>query len=296
MLSWQGHIVKLYLKYKQATTIDHDAPIAVLRKTVEDAARFGRFPNTIQSQATTIDYIPAEWLVPPQTDEHSVMLYLHGGAYALGSIKSHRATAAQIAESGHIRTLIIGYRLAPEHPFPAALEDALLVYTWLCNLGYEKIIIIGDSAGGGLALATVISLREKQVSLPALVICISHWFDLAGTGESIRTNSKRDPMLKRDDLKFCKHYIGQNDPCNPLISPLYSDLANLPPTRIFAGADEIMLSDSTRFAEKAREAGVDVQIKIWQGMWHVFPFFAPFVPESTEAIIDIGDLIRRKIG
>jgi epsilon-lactone hydrolase len=262
---------------------------------VEDAARFGRFPKTVQSKTTTIDHIPAEWLIPAQTDVQSAMLYLHGGGYMAGSIKSYRATAGQIAEAGKIRTLLIEYRLAPENPFPAALQDALLAYEWLQRNGYEKIIIAGDSAGAGLALSTVISLRGKQASMPALVICISPWLDVEPTGESMITNARLDPMLKKDDLKVCRYYIGQNDPHDPLISPLYADFTGFPAIALLVGSDEILLSDSTRLAERAKEAGVDVQIKIWQGMWHVFPFFAPFVPESTQAIAEVGDVIRRKI-
>ena len=295
MLSWQGQVVKLYLNYKKAFAIDHNAPVEFLRKLVEDAARFGRFPKSVQSQTITVDYLPAEWHIPAQADARSAMLYLHGGAYALGSIKSYRATAGQIAEAGKIRTLLIGYRLAPEHPFPAALQDALLAYEWLQRNGYEKIVIAGDSAGAALALATVISLRSKRGSMPVLIICMSPWLDVESTGESITTNAKLDPMLKRDDLKVCRHYIGQNDPHDPLISPLYADFTGFPPIALFVGSNEILLSDSIRLAEKAEEAGVDIQIKIWQGMWHVFQFFAPFVPEATQAINEVGVVIRHKI-
>ena len=295
MLSWQGRIVKLYLNYKKATTIDYTAPVEVLRKVVEDAARFGRFPKAVQLQATTIDHIPAEWLIPDQADSHSAILYLHGGGYMSGSIKSYRATAGQIAEAGKIRTLLIEYRLAPEYPFPAALQDALLAYEWLQSNGYKKIIIAGDSAGGGLALATVSSLRNKQAPMPELVICISPWLDVEPSGESMITKAQLDPMLKKDDLKVCRYYIGQNDPHNPLISPLYMDLTGFPPIALFVGSNEILLSDSTRLAEKAKETGVDVQIRIWHGMWHVFVFFAPFMPEATQAIAEIGNMIRHKI-
>ena len=295
MLSWQGRIVKLYLNYKKATTIDHNAPVEVIRKVVEDAARFGRFPKTLPSQAITVDHIPAEWLIPARSAVHSALLYLHGGGYMAGSIKSYRATAGQIAEAGNIRTLLIEYRLAPEYAFPAALEDALCAYEWLQRSGYEKIILAGDSAGAALALATILSLRSKQESMPALVICISPWLDVESTGESITTNARRDPMLKRDDLKVCRYYIGQNDPHDPLISPLYADFTGFPPIALLVGSEEILLSDSTQLAERAKEADVDVQIKIWPGMWHVFPFFAPFMPEATQAIAEIGDMIRCKI-
>ena len=286
---------KVISQLQESHYIDHTAPVEVLRKVVEDAARFGRFPKTIQSQEITIDHIPAVWLIPIQTDPHTAMLYLHGGGYMSGSIKSYRSTAGQIAEAGKIRTLLIEYRLAPEHPFPAALEDALLAYKWLQKNGYKKIIIAGDSAGGGLALATVSSLRSKQDSIPELVICISPWLDVEPSGESMIANARLDPMLKKDDLKVCRYYVRDNDPHNPLISPLYADFTGFPPIALFVGSNEILLSDSTRLAEKAKEVGVDVQVKIWQGMWHVFPFFAPFIPESTQAINEVGFVIRRRI-
>lgn len=294
MPSWQSYIVRLYLNHAKATLAD-DTPIEKLRQAVEDGARFGRFPKSVQSQTMMIDHIPAEWIIAPHADPHSAVLYLHGGGYALGSIKSHRATAGQIAEAGHIRVLIIEYRLAPEHPFPAALQDALNAYDWLQKNGCEKIILIGDSAGAGLALSAAIFLRDNRVSMPMLVICLSPWIDLEGTGESIITNSGRDPLFKVNDLRLSKYYVGKNNPRDPCISPLFADFANLSPIVIHVGADEILLSDSTRLAEKAGDAGVDVQIKIWQGMWHVFPFFAPFVPESVQAITEIGDAIRRRI-
>lgn len=294
MPSWQSYIVRLYLNHAKAT-LDNNTPIEKLRQAVEDGARFSSFPKSVQSQTMMIDHIPAEWILPPQADTHSAVLYLHGGGYALGSIKSHRATAGQIAEAGNIRVLIIEYRLAPEHPFPAALQDALSAYDWLQKNGCEKIILIGDSAGAGLALSTATFLRDKRVSMPMLVICMSPWVDLEGTGESITTNSGRDPLFKVDDLRLSRYYVGKNNPRDPRISPLYADFAKLSPIVIHVGADEMLLSDSTRLAEKAGNAGVDVQIKIWPGMWHVFPFFAPFMPEASQAVTEIGDAIKRRI-
>ena len=294
MSSWQSRILRLYLNYLKATT-DWNAPIEKLRQAADEGARLSSLPQSIQPQRITIEHIPAEWLIPPQANTHSAILYLHGGGFATGSIKSHRAIVGRIAEAGNIRALLIEYRLAPEHPFPAAIQDALLAYNWLRKNGYEKIVIVADSAGGGLALSTVISMRDNQLPMPLLVICMSPLIDVEGTGESVIANAKRDPWLKVEAKNIFKYYIGQNNPCNPLISPLYADYKNFPPLLIFVGGDEIMLSDSTRLAEKARNAGVDVQIKIWEGMWHVFPFFAPFVPESLQAITEIGDFIKSKV-
>ncbi len=294
MSSWQSHMIRLYLNYLKATT-DWNAPIEKLRQATDGAARPSDFPKSVQAQRIMIEHIPAEWLIPPQANTRSIILYLHGGGFATGSIKSHRAIVGRIAEAGNIRALLIEYRLAPEHPFPAAIQDVLLAYDWLRKNGSEKIVIVADSAGGGLALSTVTSLRDKQLPMPVLVVCMSPLIDVEGTGESVIANAKRDPWLKVEAKSIFKYYIGQNNPRNPLISPLYADYTNLPPLLIFVGGDEIMLSDSTRLAEKAKNAGGDVQIKIWEGMWHVFPFFAPFVPESLQAITEIGDFIKSKV-
>ncbi len=294
MSSWQSRIMRLYLNYLKAT-VDWNAPIEKLRQVTDEGARLSGFPQSIQSQRVIIERFPAEWLIPPQANTHTAILYLHGGGFAMGSIKSHRGIVGRIAEAGNIRTLLIEYRLAPEHPFPAAIEDALLAYDWLRRNGYEKIVLVSDSAGGGLALSTVISLRDKQMPMPLLVVCMSPLTDVESTGESVIANARRDPWLKVEAKNIFKYYVGQNNCRNPLISPLYADYKDFPPLLIFVGGDEIMLSDSTRLAEKAKNAGVDVQIKIWENMWHVFPFFAPFVPEALEAINEIGGFIKRKV-
>jgi len=294
MPSWQSRVIRLYLNYLKATT-DWNAPIEKLRQATDGAARQSDFPKSVQAQLIKIENFPAEWLIPSQANTNLAILYLHGGGFATGSIKSHRAIVGRIAEASNIRALLIEYRLAPEHPFPAAIEDALFAYEWLWENGYKKIVVVSDSAGGSLALSLVTSLRDKKLPTPLLVVCMSPLIDVEGTGESVIANAKRDPWLKVEAKNIFKYYIGQNNPRNPLISPLYADYKNFPPLLIFVGADEIMLSDSTRLAEKAKNAGVDVQIKIWEGMWHVFPFFAPFVPESLKAINEIGDFIKSKV-
>lgn len=174
----------MYLNYLKATT-DWDAPVEKLRQATDGAARPGDFPKSVQSQRILIEHIPAEWLFPPQADTRSAILYLHGGGFATGSIKSHRAIVGRIAEAGNIRALLIEYRLAPEHPFPAAIQDVLLAYDWLRKNGYGKIVVVADSAGGGLALSSVISLRDNQLPMPLQVICISPLIDVEGTGESV---------------------------------------------------------------------------------------------------------------
>jgi len=290
-MNWQSFIIRTYLNYIKFTS-NYNDPIEKLRKMVDGGAGLGKFPESVQSKRISIEHIPAELLTHPQADARSALLYLHGGGYALGSIKTHRATAGQLADVGKIHALIIDYRRPPEHPFPAALQDALIAYDWLRKNGYERIMIAGDSAGGGLALSTVVSLRDKHAPMPVMVICLSPLTDLECTGESMISNAKRDPWLTIDMKILFNYYTGGHDPRDPLISPLYADFAKFPPIVIHVGTDEILLSDSTRLADKAKAAGVDVQIKIWPGMWHIFPFFAPFVPESAQAIVEIGEAIK----
>jgi acetyl esterase/lipase len=301
MPSLQSRIVRLYLNYLKATT-DWNDPPEKLRQATDAGARLVAFPKSVQSNRVAVEHITAEWLIPPQPTSGAVILYLHGGGYATGSIKSHRAFVARIAAAGKLRALLIEYRLAPEHPFPAALQDSLCAYDWLRDNNYERIIIVGDSAGGGLALSTLISLRDQHKPMPVGLVCISPLVDLEGTGESLISNARRDPWLTVEAESILRHYIGDHDPRDPLISPLYADLSGLPPMLIHVGQDEIMLSDSTRLAEKAKQAGVAVEItkqagvaveiKIWSGMWHVFPYFAPFVPEASQAIAEIGAFIH----
>ncbi len=189
---------------------------------------------------------------------------------------------------------MLDYRLAPEHPFPAALEDALTAYRWLLAEGVSpaRMAIAGDSAGGGLTLATAVSLREGGDPLPAALALISPWSDLTFSGDTIHTLADVDPVLKVDGKPLVDYYTAQHNPAAPLISPLFADLHGLPPLFIQVGSDEILLNDSTRLAEKARLAGVDVTLEVWKGMWHVFQVFAPYVPEAQKAIEQMAAYIE----
>ncbi|NWF69848.1 MAG: alpha/beta hydrolase, partial [Chloroflexi bacterium] len=218
------------------------------------------------------------------------------GGYATGSIDSYLMVGATLAQTTGIKVLIPEYRLAPEHPFPAALEDALAAYRWLLRSGTtsQRIIFAGDSAGGGLAVAALSALRDAGAPLPRAAVLISPFVDLEGTGESLRTRAAADPYVKPEDKALLRYYIGSHDPRHPLLSPLYADLRGLPPLLIHVGDDEILLSDSTRLAEKATDAGVDVTLKIWPGMWHVFHFFAPLLPEARQALAEMGAYAQKQ--
>ncbi|WP_297167385.1 alpha/beta hydrolase, partial [Thermogemmatispora sp.] len=247
---------------------------------------------------TSAGGVPAEWVLPPSKSYCGTLLFLHGGAFVMGSPRSHRGLAARIAAASHLRALVIDYRLAPEHPFPAALEDTLIAYRWLLkeHCRASEIVLAGDSAGGNLVLAALLALRAAGEALPAAAVCLSPATALDGKGESLRTLAERDPVLRAETVgPLVAAYVGDHDPAEPLLSPLYGDLHGLPPLLLQVGSDEILLSDVISFAERARQAGVAVELEIWEGMWHVWQIGAPWMPEATRAIQRIGAFIQRQL-
>lgn len=269
-----------------------DGSIDDQRARQEKSARFFRLHKQIRSQVITDFGVPSEWIDSPNSDSGTI-LYLHGGAYALGSINSHRELIARLVISTKCRTLAINYSLAPEDPFPAALEDSLKAYNWILSKGTDpsRICIAGDSAGGGLAIATVLALREKGIPLPAGVFCLSPWLDLTLSGESMIKNNKIDPILISSILEiYVNYYIGSYKATEPLISPLFADLHNLPPINIQAGGNEILMDDFIRFYEKAQQAGVDITLKIWDDMFHDFQLI-PFLPETKESLKQVSTFV-----
>lgn len=254
-------------------------------------------PAGTRVEKVVVDGVPGEWISLPDADAERVLLYLHGGAYALGSCDSHRDLVARICAASGVRGLLIEYRLAPEHVFPAAVDDALSAYRWLLanNVKPEHIIVGGDSAGGGLTMALLLALRERNVPLPAGAVLLSPWTDLVGTGESRTTRAEADPWISAAAIQFVSGlYAGEEDVHHPLISPVYADLSGLPPLFIHVGNDEVLLDDSTRLAENAKAAHVEAQLTVWEGMWHVFQAFAYVLPEGQQAIERIGEFIRQR--
>lgn len=269
-----------------------EGTITEQRTRQEKSVRFFRLPKQIKTEAITEFGIPSEWITPPNAGP-GVILYLHGGAYALGSINSHRELIARLVVNTSCKALAVNYRLAPEHPYPAALEDAIRAYSWLISSGIEpsRICIAGDSAGGGLAISMLLSLREKGMLLPAGVFCLSPWLDLTLSGDSVTKNRHNDPILSATILeKYVNYYIGTHNANDPLISPLFGDLSGLPPIHIQSGRNEILLDDSIRFYEKAQQAGVDVTLKIWDDMFHVFQLFS-FLPETQESMKQVSEFV-----
>jgi len=278
---------------------------AALRKRRENAPRtveglreefcrslaFFTADPTVHRKHVVAGGVPGEWFVPTRTAPGRALLYLHGGGYIIGDTTTHQCLIAELAKTCEAKCLALNYRLAPEHPFPAAVEDALAAYQWLLNerVSPESILIVGDSAGGGLTLALLIAARDAGLPLPGAAVAISPWTDLAATGASLDTNAERDPMLdKRGVIAFSRWYLKGADPKSPLASPLYADLRGLPPLLIQVGGAEILLDDATRIAKRAEEAGVAVSLEIWEEMLHVWHLFSPILKEGREAITAIG--------
>ncbi len=242
--------------------------------------------------------VPAEWVIAPGASKDRVFIYLHGGYYAVGSMRTHRVYLSHLSRATGTSLLGLDYRRAPENPFPAALEDCLAAYRWLLSMGTDpkKIVIGGESAGGGLTAATCIALRYLGDPLPAAGICLSSWADLAHTGESMTTNANADPTVTLERAEeMAKLYLNGRDPKTPLASPVYADLHGLPPLLVMAGSIEVLRDDSTRLAERAKASGVDVTLEIWDDMPHNWPMYAHILPEGQQAIDRIGEFIRRHV-
>ena len=252
-------------------------------------------PSGVNFERVDANGVAAEWITPPNVETDKVLFYLFGGAYVIGTIETRRILPYLISDSSKIRALLVGYRLAPEHPFPAALDDSITAYQWLLSNGIkaDNIICAGSSAGGGLTVATLLKLKELSLPLPAGAVLLSPWTDLALRGESMKLNAEYEPGLSKAILRMAavSYLAGQNRK-NPLISPLYGDLKGLPPLLIHAGNIETIRDDSVRLAERANDAGVDVTLEVWDEMPHVFHNFINEIPESKQAIDKIGQYIQ----
>jgi acetyl esterase/lipase len=253
--------------------------------------------SDLQFLPVNADGVPAEWCIPPDVRANGTLLYLHGGGYCIASIRDYREFAGRLAKATRCRVLSVEYRLAPEHPFPAALNDALRAYRWLrASQPNQTVLVGGDSAGGGLSLSLLISLRDAGAPLPCGAFLISPSTDLAKEGASMQSRAAVDPIISPETTqRYAKAYAGERSVREPLISPLYADLAKLPPLLILVGDCERLLDDSTRLAEKARAAGTQVTIEIWNEMVHIWPFFASLLPEGRAAIQRMAEFVDERL-
>jgi monoterpene epsilon-lactone hydrolase len=245
---------------------------------------------------TTNKPVKGEWITPPEVSEkNSVVYYLHGGGYISGSAKTNRPITVPLARRLKRRVFALDYRLAPEHRFPAAVDDVVAGYRWLVSTGIDPrfLSVAGDSAGGGLALALVMEVRDRGEKLPACVVCLSPWADMTGSGESIVANSERDPMFCAEDIgAYASAYLGSQSPETPLASPLFGNFAGLPPLYIEVGENEVLLDDARQVHRKALAAGVSSELRVVRDVPHGWQFGAPFVPEARESLREVARFIR----
>ncbi len=282
------------------------ARAAEVRKTVDDdrlsyERMASRFPLAwdIKTERVGVGGVPAEWIAAPGASEDRVLFYLHGGGYVIGSMRTHREMLSRMSRVSGARVLGLEYRMAPENPFPIAVEDSVAGYRWLLSKGTDpkKIVIGGDSAGGGLVLAALVALRYLGEPMPAAGVCISAWTDMEATGESFITNAESDPSVSRERIfRIARIYMGNKDPRAPLASPIHADLHGLPPLILQVGSIETLLDDSIVFAERAKAVGVDVTVEVWDDMPHVWHHYSQILPEGQQAIDRIGEFVREHIG
>lgn len=262
-------------------------------------SRFSHAPTDLAYEPVAAGGVRAEWVVPPGASEGRALLYLHGGGYVICSPDTHREMVAHLARASGCRVLLLDYRLAPEFPFPAAVEDAVAAYRWLLAQGYPArgLAVAGDSAGGGLTVAALVAFRYLGLPMPGAAVCFSPWTDLACTGETLASKASEDPIVSRPLLEqLAETYLAGADPRSPLASPLYADLRGLPPLLVQVGTAETLLDDSRRLADRCREVGVEVSLEEWEGMPHVWHFFVSFLPEAQQAIARAGQFLRQHLG
>ena len=294
MLSLRAYLAR-EISRQMFRRIKPDSELGKLRDSFESLGARLRAPRDVAVRHATIDGVQCEWLIPAGCDSAPVIYYIHGGAFLMGSPRTHRRMVAYIARAAGMRALLPDYALAPEHPFPAGLNDVLRVYRALPGNGvrFDDVHIGGDSAGGNLAVAMLLSVRDAGEALPASGFLLSPLLDLTFEGESASGNAGRDPWFKPGHgPAIAQRYCSADEVRDPLVSPVFADAANLPPLLIHVGDVELLLSDATRFADNMETAGSRVTLKIWPGLWHVFHYSVGHVPESTRAVEEIASFLR----
>jgi len=263
-------------------------------------SEMGRIPLADNGTVESLSFgdVPAEKITPANATPGKALLYLHGGGHVFGSIKSHRHFVSRLAVAAKATAWHIDYRLAPEHPYPAAIEDALKAYRALLHSGIAPadLIVGGESAGGNLAAALLLKLKDEKLPQPAGLYLLSPWLDMMTTAESYKKVGSRDPMISREGIVgVATAYLG-NQPDNSLASPVRADVSGLPPMLIQVGSEEVLLSDSTTFANNAAMTGIDVTLRVWAGMPHAWPLFHPFLRAGLPAIDEVGGWMRKRLG
>lgn len=271
---------------KQKSIAAEGLSIADRRAAMEAMQASLPMPDDVKMSDILIDGIPSRWIVAPNARQDAYVIYFHGGGYVMGSLNTHQELMGRISDACRARVLGVDYRLAPEHEFPAAVDDGVKSYEWLIKQGADpsRIMVAGDSAGGGLAIAALLTLRDSGRSLPAGAFLFSPWTDLTASGDSANTRAEADPMITIPALlDIAKTYYGNANPENPLVSPLFAELAGLPPLLIQVGDAEVLLDDASRLAARAKLAGVTTHYQVWPDAFHVFQA-VPHLPEASDAL------------
>jgi len=298
MASPQAEAVKQQLR-EFAASLDPNAELDAMRASYETFTRLTTEPEGVRWTEVDAGGVPAIWADPTGGAQDRVLQYVHGGGYVIGSAPYYRKLTGHLANALGCRVLNVDYRLAPEHPHPAPVEDSTTAYKWLLDQGIEPahIAISGDSAGGGLTMATLLSIRQAGLPMPAAAMPLSPWVDMEATGESMTSRSERDVLVNAETIKgMADAFLQGQDARDPLASPLHGDLSGLCPLYIQVGDDETLLDDSVRLAERARAAGVECRLDVFPEMQHVFQMAAGTMPESDEAIARLAAWVRPRLG
>jgi acetyl esterase/lipase len=300
MPTYRARLIRFLIRYSIGRKLRRAGLLEADRRKLDDLmVRSQRLPRGTKVSPIAVGDLPAEWVQGPNSASDAAILYLHGGGFIMGSPATHRELAARVSSAGGACVLSLGYRLLPEYPFPAALDDARTAYRWLLERGYasDQLIIGGDSSGAGLALQTLISLRDEGVPLPCAGFFMSPVTDwVEPGGESFATRAALDSLVSPAQCRQTSSMYVASHGDSPLLRPTETNLAGLPPLWIQVGDHEVLLSDAERLADRAAEAGVEVDFKIWPGMWHVFQSAAQYVPESRQSIEELGLFLQRRLG
>jgi len=302
MTSLKGKVFNFLLRNRhlfqgklRKEVFDFNSSIADFREQCEKgAARYSKIPKGITIKQQLIEGLKSEWLIPDGAESGKVIMYVHGGGYVSGSCSDHRGFVSKFAKNTGVTNLVYEYRLAPENPYPAALEDSVKIYQWILSEGFEPadILIAGESAGGGLCLAILLALKARNISMPVAAVAISPWTDLTCSSDYYRIKNKVSLAPLNSWTVFSKYYVGEGQATNPLISPLFGDLKGLPPIFINSGVDDELYEDGEKFFRKAKRAGVDIKFRAGFGMVHCYPLLAPMFKEATEAMDEIVCFIK----
>jgi monoterpene epsilon-lactone hydrolase len=297
-MSIRAEVLRLALRRLKNRGKGRQLPIETLRRRLQFLEPLVPGPpRGTLTEVVDADGVRAVWIRAPQTRNDVCILHFHGGGYMVGSEPLYRDFSWRIGAAACASVLYFDYRLAPEHPFPAALDDAVKVYRWLAaRVDPRRIAVLGDSAGGGLALAALFRLRDEGLALPGAAVAISPWTDLALTGESLTSNAEADPMIDAKALPaIAQAYLSGADPRNPHASPLYGEVSGLPPTLIQVGSDEVLRDDAVRMAARLKAAGCRTEIEIWPRMPHAWHLYARILPEACKAIENAGRFLQNML-